>query len=409
MALLLPNLRQVIKYGRGIKDQATAKAVGALEDWADELVRRLSRLEQTSGAGGGVPTTRAINTTSPLAGGGDLSADRTLTVADNSTASKGVVATAPNDTTKFWRGDASWAGVGLGGLQGLLMGLGTDGSLNFDGVSVVAGLTPASGVYSMNQDLAGTSVTVGSGVTLLTNNYRLFCTGRLTNNGTIGNYGLDSTGSAGTSSRPAGVFSSIPGAPAGSTSGGTGSAGSSSSAASRAWTTVAAAPTNANGAGSGQGAGGGSAGSSNGGTGGAVTIVPTTQGYFDLIQGVTGRSMTSQLSAGSCGGGGGQSGSGGGGGGGAGGQAGGRCYVGAQEIDGSGVFSCKGGNGADAVLGSAAGAGGGGGGGGGFLVIVCGNISGSWTTTAAGGTGGAGAGTGNNGGNGSAGTVVLIA
>lgn len=107
MALLLPNLRQVLKYGAGIKDRATQTAVQALESWSDDLVRRLSRLEESTG--GGVPTTRTISTTSPLSGGGDLSANRTLAVADNSVASKGVVAVAPNDTTKFYRGDATWA------------------------------------------------------------------------------------------------------------------------------------------------------------------------------------------------------------------------------------------------------------------------------------------------------------
>ena len=42
-------------------------------------------------ASGGVPTTRLINTTAPLAGGGDLSADRTLSVSTATTAATGVV------------------------------------------------------------------------------------------------------------------------------------------------------------------------------------------------------------------------------------------------------------------------------------------------------------------------------
>lgn len=40
---------------------------------------------------GAVPATRLINTTAPLTGGGDLSADRTLAIADATTAAKGVV------------------------------------------------------------------------------------------------------------------------------------------------------------------------------------------------------------------------------------------------------------------------------------------------------------------------------
>lgn len=44
----------------------------------------------------GVPTSRLINTTGPLAGGGDLSADRTLTVGDASDTAKGVVELATN-------------------------------------------------------------------------------------------------------------------------------------------------------------------------------------------------------------------------------------------------------------------------------------------------------------------------
>jgi len=41
--------------------------------------------------GGGVPSSRTINTTAPLSGGGNLSADRTISIADASTTAKGVV------------------------------------------------------------------------------------------------------------------------------------------------------------------------------------------------------------------------------------------------------------------------------------------------------------------------------
>lgn len=53
---------------------------------------RLRRLRDTVSTGGsGVPTTRAINTTAPLSGGGDLSADRTLSVTAATTGATGVV------------------------------------------------------------------------------------------------------------------------------------------------------------------------------------------------------------------------------------------------------------------------------------------------------------------------------
>lgn len=53
-----------------------------------------SRVDVTvgsAGGAGGVPTTRLVNTTAPLTGGGDLSADRTLAVGDATAGAKGVV------------------------------------------------------------------------------------------------------------------------------------------------------------------------------------------------------------------------------------------------------------------------------------------------------------------------------
>ena len=62
---------------------------------------------QFAGTGGSVPPNRLINTTAPLAGGGDLSTDRTLSVANATEAATGVVelastaeATAQSDTTR---------------------------------------------------------------------------------------------------------------------------------------------------------------------------------------------------------------------------------------------------------------------------------------------------------------------
>ncbi len=58
----------------------------------------------------GVPaTTRNINTTAPVTGGGDLSADRTIAISDCTATVRGAVPTPPNNTTTFLRGDCSFA------------------------------------------------------------------------------------------------------------------------------------------------------------------------------------------------------------------------------------------------------------------------------------------------------------
>ena len=55
------------------------------------------------------PSTRTINTTSPVTGGGDLSADRTIAVNAATATTAGLVPTPPNNTTTFLRGDATFA------------------------------------------------------------------------------------------------------------------------------------------------------------------------------------------------------------------------------------------------------------------------------------------------------------
>jgi len=68
----------------------------------------------SSGSGGGVPTTRLINTTAPLTGGGDLSADLTLAISDFVSAGAGHARGAVPDPgagaagTRFLRDDATW-------------------------------------------------------------------------------------------------------------------------------------------------------------------------------------------------------------------------------------------------------------------------------------------------------------
>lgn len=130
MALLLPNLPQVRKLSFGIKDGAVRTAMQSIEAWAEEFVRRMAVLEEATGGvtlpiaesdvtnlpadlAAKAPASRTLSGTSPIRidGGasGDLSANRTISVLDNSTTNRGTVAAAPNDTTKFYRGDATWA------------------------------------------------------------------------------------------------------------------------------------------------------------------------------------------------------------------------------------------------------------------------------------------------------------
>jgi hypothetical protein len=63
----------------------------------------------------GVPTSRTISTTAPLAGGGDLSADRTLSVSTFSSGASGIVPASGGGTVNFLRADGTWAAPAGGG------------------------------------------------------------------------------------------------------------------------------------------------------------------------------------------------------------------------------------------------------------------------------------------------------
>lgn len=73
----------------------------------------------SEGVSSRAPNTRAINTTAPLQGGGDLSADRTLTIAVATTAAVGVVkqaaARADNASTIPTAAPAGGVGTAAGG------------------------------------------------------------------------------------------------------------------------------------------------------------------------------------------------------------------------------------------------------------------------------------------------------
>jgi hypothetical protein len=79
--------------------------------WADEVTKGVN----SGGGGGGVPTSRTISTTAPLAGGGDLSADRTLTISTFSSIASGIVPASGGGTVNFLRADGTWSAPASGG------------------------------------------------------------------------------------------------------------------------------------------------------------------------------------------------------------------------------------------------------------------------------------------------------
>jgi len=284
-----------------------------------------------------------------------------------------------------------------------IYGDGSDGNVTFDGSSVVLSLTPVANVYTLLRDLYLSASTINVGVSIVTNNYKIFCNSTLTNNGTIGwngNNGLN-TGAAGALiGNSSGTLSLLVSS---SAAGGAGNTGAGSAGGSTGGT--------AGGIGGAGGAGG--AGASAGGTGGTVTP-PAAQRPLPkaLIQSTLSRVLSSTavldytIAAGGGGGGGDGVQKGGGGGGG-----GGYVYLASYLIAGTGTISANGGIGG---AGDPAGTncGGGGGGGGGYMSLFSRSannalISGQ-TITANGGIGGAGVGSGVAGSNGANGVLVVL-
>jgi hypothetical protein len=278
-------------------------------------------------------------------------------------------------------------------------GDGSDGSPTFDGTTTVLGVAPASNTYTLARDLflAG-GATINSGVTIITNDFRIFCSGTLINNGTIkwnGNPGSGATGGTPLSGASGSITSGNVSRSGGTGTTGAGGAGSAPSVPSL-------------------GGSGGTGGAGSGGGGGArgnVTGPTAAQSNLRFGPAVPAGMLfslggTTLIYAGAGGGaGGGDSTNAGGGGGGGGGCV----VIAAKSFSGTGAVQARGGAGAAGVAGNA---GGGGGGGGGWVAVisvsvVSGSISGQ-TCDTAGGAGGAGVGTGSSGSTGSNGTVILI-
>jgi len=240
-------------------------------------------------------------------------------------------------------------------------GDGSDGVVVLDGVTNYAsqGFTLfTTNLYLQTRDSFTTALTINSGVTLNPIGFRIFCTGTLTNNGTI-SAGGGTGGATGTGGTPA-----LTGANNALLTGQTGGAGNSGNGSAG----TAGAHSMATGA---AGAGGHGSGTNTGGA--APTQVPVTNeprsvaDAIRLISQVTGANQAIYGGDGGSGGGGDGTHNGGGGGGG-----GGNIVIAARQITGTGTISTAGGNGGTPTTGVA---GGGGGANGGILVVVSQSVS----------------------------------
>ena len=265
-------------------------------------------------------------------------------------------------------------------------GDGSHGQAIFDGVTTFNTFSSLAGsTYTLTRDtfLADGS-TINAGITLYTAGFRLFCKGRLINNGTIHNNGKDAAGAVAGTATPVGTLGI----------GVAGGAGHAGVAAGTGGTNAPAPNTLADG--SGAGGAGGAGGAQAGGAAG--TYVPAAaNGGANFLAAVQSGFLFASVSGGNqggvtimCGG------AGGGGGGsdnagvtaGGGGGGGGVMILCVYWLQNNGVISCNGGKGADAA-GAGGNGGGGGGGGGGLIQSLSRFRSGSGTMTVAGGLGGA--------------------
>lgn len=141
---------------------ATSLAVGVVKP--DGTTITVDGTGTISSVGGGVPTTRQINTTVPLTGGGDLSADRTLTISDfvGDTGTGGVKGAVPAPAAgdaaagKFLKADGTWtAPAGSGTVTSVGLSLPADFTVTGSPVTTTGTLTGAWANESANVVHAG--------------------------------------------------------------------------------------------------------------------------------------------------------------------------------------------------------------------------------------------------------------
>lgn len=353
--------------------------------WYGSAVQELPALPLAVANGGTGQTTAAAgyNALSPMTTTGDIEYESGTGVASRlPIGSTGQVLTVTS-------GLPAWQAAG-GGSNGGIFGDGSDGAVTLDGTVTVSWATKVGSVYTMNTDAFLSSLTINSGVTLIPGNARIWCTGTITNNGTISLTGGNASGATGGASSTFGswIYESSQGGAAGGTG-----AGSSVSQISGIGT-----------GGSGNGGAGGTGAAGNGsnpqfGSNGKLFRQP----HFPVtgLWAYNGNNTPFTGAQGGGGGGGDGTNAGGGGGGG-----GGIVLIWSKAIVNNGTITVAGGNGASPAAGNA---GGGGGGGGGVLVLYTASaVTGSGSTSVAGGTAGTAHGTGSNGSAGASGTYINV-
>jgi hypothetical protein len=290
------------------------------------------------------------------------------------------------------------SGTALGSSHGeAIYGDGSDGSVRFDGTTTILGMAPSSSVYTLTRDITCSGITVSSGVTIKTANYRIFCTGTLTDSGAI-----QANGNNAVTTTPGAAIPSSSGVYLGSTAGGAGrtTTGVGNGSTSVSFECLAAA-----------GGNGGTGGGINTGGGAGVTsfvfgTLHTPSVWLSPII-LTGAATISGARGASGGGGGGLTLSIGSPTSGAGGGGAGVLLIASSTLVNRGTISANGGNGSNAVDSGGDNGGGGGGGGGGGVCLIYDSFTGN-AATATGGSHGTGIGTGANGSDGSAGNVINI-